>query len=658
MWFYAGPNKPLGGSPGYNPPMLPMISSGLNGQAEPPALKKLFDPWHIALYACLLLSVIFGARLLNDSDLGYHLKGGQWILENHQVPALDPFTYTVPDHPYLDIHWLYQIGLYTLYRLGNYPLISLANSVFILLLFFLTWKRLRLTGAPFWMCVVLLAAALAASEYRFRARPETLSWILMSLTLWVLETRAARGRDFLLLLPFIMLVWVNVEGLFAIGLGLMALYCLSSFLAGPKVDLKLCRYSALGLAACLVNPYFIKGLVFPLTLLNTAGTSNVFKQAIFEFQSPWTMGGGLFAAPTLYLLVYKLFCVFLFLAFVLTYRQRKIHEYLMFFILLGLSIAALRNIQIFMIACAPLAASCWKDLKWDWLRKIQGAVFGHWAAPWIFTLLILGFCARVLTGAYYLADRRPDRFGLGLDRGQVPAGACEFLDRNHLDGRIFNQFNSGGWLEWLTPGKAFIDGRLEVMGEEFFSEYKNAQASGGLKTLLDKYHADLLMFNPFEEVPWIVELQSSQDWRPVYLDENSAIYLRKGYSDSVADLDYAGVIAMKGVSKSILMEKNSIIGMNPETSGIGDFFDPPDYPRDLQSMAVFCAYNNHLDMAEALYLEAIRRTRGKFFEFYYNLGAIYTVEKRMDDAELCMKRARSMPHRSIFGQAVGNVSGN
>ncbi len=615
--------------------------------------------WLLPLLACFLLVILFGARLLNDSDLGYHLKGGQWILENHRLPSLDPFTYTVPDHPYLDIHWLYQVTLYSLYRLGDYSLISLANIGCIFLLFFLTWKRLRLTGAPFWMCVVLLTVALLASEYRFRARPETLSWILMSLALWVLETRAARGKDLLFLLPLIMLVWVNVEGLFAIGLGLIGLFCLSSFFSGLKTDMKLCRYSVLALTACLVNPYFLRGLVFPLTLLNTVGTSNVFKQAIFEFQSPWTMGGALFAMPTLYLLAYKLFSFFLLLAFLMTFRQRKIHEYFLFFIFLGLSIAALRNIQLFMFACTPLAVSCWKDLKWGWFRKIQGALFGHRAAPWVFTLILAGFCMRVVTGAYYVADRRPDHIGLGLDQKQVPVGACEFLTHNHLGGRILNQFNSGGWLELLTKEKSFIDGRLEVMGEEFFLEYKAAQTSGGLKALLDKYNPEIIFFNPFEEVPWIVELQASPDWRPVYLDETAAIYLRKGYSDGVPDLDYGLVLEKEGVSRSILMEKNSILEVSAPSSwlsGLKDFVEPPLYPRGLQSMAVFCAYNNRMDAAEALYLEAIRRTGGRFFEFFYNLGAIYSVEKRMEDAELCMKRAQAIPHRSIFGQAVGKVS--
>ena len=114
--------------------------SGDNNTTTAGASRSLIsDPWFYGLLSCFILLVIFGARLITDFDLGYHLKGGQWILGNHAFPSKDTYTYTVSGHEYVDIHWLYQVALYLLYLIGGYSLITIANIVLIFLVFFLTF---------------------------------------------------------------------------------------------------------------------------------------------------------------------------------------------------------------------------------------------------------------------------------------------------------------------------------------------------------------------------------------------------------------------------------------------------------------------------------------------------------------------------------------
>src|SRR5665213_2053870 len=89
---------------------------------------RRFDPWLYPLIACFLLAALFGTRILYDPDLGFHLKGGQWIVQNFLVPSKDTFTYTASDQDYLDIARLYQVLLYSFYKLGGYSLISLIDG--------------------------------------------------------------------------------------------------------------------------------------------------------------------------------------------------------------------------------------------------------------------------------------------------------------------------------------------------------------------------------------------------------------------------------------------------------------------------------------------------------------------------------------------------
>src|SRR5581483_205240 len=87
-------------------------------------------PWLFPLLAAFLLAAFFGLHKINDSDLGCHLSSGQWILDHHAAPIFDPSNYTVPDHRYVDLEWLYQVLLVLGFKLGGYSLLSV---VFVLL---------------------------------------------------------------------------------------------------------------------------------------------------------------------------------------------------------------------------------------------------------------------------------------------------------------------------------------------------------------------------------------------------------------------------------------------------------------------------------------------------------------------------------------------
>lgn len=244
----------------------PVKTSGGSG----PSLILPQKTWLYPLLAAFLLAVLFGIRLTNDADMGFHLKSGQWILQNHGLPTPDHFTYTRSGQEYLDMEWLYQVPLYLGYRLGGYPLVSLAHIVLALLAFGLLWGRLRAGGAPHWMAVLLFIAAVLASEPRFRVRPEILTWVLLSATLWILELRLNRRGDFLFLLPFLQWFWVNTEGLFFIGLALMVFHLLAGLAHDRKIDSKLLKISFFS-RLMPFEPSFPQGAVLSLFLPFHAG---------------------------------------------------------------------------------------------------------------------------------------------------------------------------------------------------------------------------------------------------------------------------------------------------------------------------------------------------------------------------------------------------
>ncbi|HUO58625.1 MAG TPA: tetratricopeptide repeat protein [bacterium] len=611
------------------------------------------DLWRVALGGVFLLTALFATRLINDFDLGFHLKGGQWILEHHAFPSKDTYTYTANDRDYIDLHWLYQVGLYLLYRVGNYPLLTAANVILILLVFFITFQRLRLAGAPHWLSAVLLSMVLFASEIRFQVRPEILTWLCLSLMLWILELKCDRNRDKLFFLLPVQWIWANVEGLFALGWPILLIFLISSFLEGEKTERRTLKFAGGSIALCLANPYLLRGFFFPFTLLLTLGTSNAQKGAINEFQSPWTLSDLYFFPPEWTLWAYKLFSFFLIALFLATRSKRKPREWMLVLFLFFLSTLALRNIPLFMIGCAPLAANAWRDLTWERARQAERTFLSKPVTAGLVLLLFLGIACRVVTGAYYLNERRYDRFGLGLDQEQQPVKATEFLVQNHLDGKILNHLNLGGWLDWRAPQKTFIDGRLEVMGQEFFSVYLDSLRVGGLPPLVEKFQPDILFFNPENASPWVMDLAKDPQWRPVYLDEAAVIYLREGYAPQIPAMNNDQILSDRKISLSVLQEEKDLLQLERPSAWSGfvdDFTKSPSYHLGLNALGAFYSLNGQFDIAESVFLENIRRTQGRYVDLYFNLGSMFFNANRIDEARLCIRRVLEEVPRKKMAQ--------
>jgi hypothetical protein len=606
-----------------------------------PHSTKPLGAWLFPLLAAFLLAALFGTRLLNDADLGFHLKSGEWIVENHWAPSTDSFTATRSGQPYLDMEWLYQLFLYLGYRLGGYSLLTLGHTALALLAFFVLWVRLKGTGSPVGMMVPVFIVAVLASEDRFRVRPEVLSWVLLGLTLWILETRARGGKDRLGLLPVLQWVWINTEGLFFIGPAVMGIYLLSEWFDGKNKDPRLGRIFLFSLGACLLNPHLLKGLAFPLSFLSALGSSEVFKYMVREFQPPWTYVPAPFASVPGFLWAYKLFSLFLIGGIAVTFKQRRLRDELMAGFFFLFSVSAIRNIPLFMLACAPLAVQCWKDLPWPWLKKSSDRLLFKPLTAVALALFILGFCARVITSAHYVDNRLSDRFGWGLDPLAQPEEACTYLARNHIEGKVVNDLDSGDWLDWRGPVKPFIDGRLDVMGTEFFTEYARSQLEGGLGTLLIDHPADILLFNPLLTPQWMADLQARSDWRLVHLDGVAAVYLKKGFRDDLPTLDIHGLLSKEGIDPSLSTQTTTLLSAAQPPWGQrlwDDFTQPTTYPGKLMNLGIFCGYSGHPTEAELFLLEGIRRSQGRYFDFYYNLGLLYVYAGRREEAFLCMRR--------------------
>jgi tetratricopeptide (TPR) repeat protein len=165
------------------------------------------------------------------------------------------------------------------------------------------------------------------------------------------------------------------------------------------------------------------------------------------------------------------------------------------------------------------------------------------------------------------------------------------------------------------------------------------------------YQPDILVFNPDSAPPWLVELGKTKEWRPVYLDECSVIYLRKGYAPEVPELDAALVLAQRGISPGIRREAGTLI-QTPRTpawkSLVEGFYRSERYSLGLKTIGAYFMNTGKFDEAEAVFLENIRRSQGRYYDLFISPASLYNRTGRMQEAQMCLKRIfQDVPRESV-----------
>jgi tetratricopeptide (TPR) repeat protein len=253
----------------------------------------------------LALVALLGVFPLKDTDFWWHLRTGDWIRQTRSLPTFDLYTFTASDHRWVDLHWMFQLILsYGYERFGIVGLNVGKCAITVLAVGLLIWARGRRCD----VAALLLAwlPALLVLAGRMYVRPETLTLLWLAATLSIIN-RWDDWPRLAWLLPVIQVFWVNTQGLFILG----------PVIVGAGVVEAFFRPGALGAQhrswwrtvlpgvllmapACLINPYGLRGALFPIDLLRTMGDP-VFSQTIAELMplSTFVAQAGLRNVPLL-----------------------------------------------------------------------------------------------------------------------------------------------------------------------------------------------------------------------------------------------------------------------------------------------------------------------------------------------------------------------
>jgi len=590
----------------------------------------LKNKYLIPLIGFFLLLIIFTIRQVSNYDIGFHLAGARFILETFSFPSKDVFTYTVNSNEYIDIQWLFQIFNFFSFSVFGYNGLIILNTLLLIVVFLLLVKRFVIYKIPSPVIILSLFIILISIQIRISIRPEIFTWIGILLTLIILDNYYLSKKNKLFFLPIVMMVWVNSHGLFIIGLFLIVAYIISIWYRDKLLDKNLSKWFVISIAAIFINPYFADGAFFPIYLFTRLDSANIFKNSIAELQSPLY----LFSNFKFDILIYFIILGLAYLLFFITLKKRYLHEFLILSAFTYISLNGYRNIPILIFYAVFIIAISLNNLftEKNFYKIFDNNLFFKKYLTYTFCIVFLLTGFRVVTGSYYSGYGNSVVFGTGLNENTLPVSASNFIKTNLPNEKIINQIDMGGWLIWSLNEKIFIDGRLEVMKEEFYSEYMNSFKANGLKLLIDKYNPKVITFNHASAYLWTDELNKMGNWSPLYFDNNFSVYTNQPKDSAIFVKTFYELVTYNKIDTTVVNRQFEILSDIQSKSNlikwIEGFYKPFENNSALVNAGNFFLQNRYAGEAEIFYLNYLLHLKSGYEEIYIkdalsNLGELY-----------------------------------
>ena len=479
-------------------------------------LRKFFSIYVFA-YA-----FFFAARPLSDGDFWWHLKTGEYIVNTHSVPRADFFSFTNYGKAWVAHEWLSEAIFYIIYSRLGFNFLIVVFAILTALAFWIAYRRSEshpLIGGA----AALLGVWTVLPTIGVRPRVFTLLLSSVYLALLARFIRRSEGRDIWWLVP-LMVLWVNLHGGFLIGLVVIGLTIVGLQLdvwnegrnigaAWPQLKTLIMVLVVCSLAV-LLNPHGIWIYKFPFEIF----LSPVQQQTVNDWLSPNFHQSE--AVPLLMLIFLTI------AALVISPKRVSLRELILFLATLYMTLKSQRHMAVLALVSVPLMA----DHLQAWVTaKSSGRIFGPSNVTilsrkaTIFSLLLLlplfAFATKLRATVFSAPDQK------AID---APVKAVEYLQQNKIVGKTFTDPNIwSGYLIWAMPSNpVFIDGRIDMYGDKFVSEYLNIILGySDWREPFDRYGVQVVIVPP--KSPVATGMRTASDWQQVYVDEMAVVFTRR-----------------------------------------------------------------------------------------------------------------------------------
>ena len=465
-------------------------------------------------------------RLLGDADTGYHIRAGEFILDNRRIPDTDIFSFLTPPLPWTLHEWLAEVIMALMHRLAGITGVAILFSFLIALSGYLIFTLLlkKRANLIFSSIAVLLVTLSSASNWL--ARPHVFTYVILVVWYHLLNQYQYRERNQLYVLPLIMVVWVNLHGGFILGLILLGVYLFGNLaqycFAAPNDRIrsldKTRRIGVIMIACVLVallNPYGYDTLLFPFRVVQ----DKFLMDSIAEYLSPNFHSNLVMPFELLLLATIAIFAV--------SSSKLDLIELTLIMLFGHMALFSSRHIPLFAIVAGPVlvkqAQLAFESID-GWLvamlkqRMENLTAIDQSTVRFLWPVIAIGMVSTLAVSGTIKHD---------FDSKYVPTKAVEFIQQEGITGNMFNEDEFGDYIIYATwpRYRVYIDGRTDMYGASRVKEYLTlTQAKEGWESLMDKHQITWVFHAPTSMLS--KTLLERPDWKLLYSDKVANIFVK------------------------------------------------------------------------------------------------------------------------------------
>ena len=487
-------------------------------ETKPPAVTRSHMAWLADVFSfpvmCmnLLVAVIFkySIRGIDEPDIWWHLRDARTLLDHHVFLRSDTYSFTTAGSPWINFEWLSEIFYYLGFKSAGLQGLLMVYFVVLVLIYVGVYYRCWRAGADCKDAAIATLAAICLGGVSIAPRMLLFGWLCLMGLLLILDHFKRTGRGLWLLPPLFML-WINFHGSWVFGFVVLAATIAAGLVEGEwglvvarrwsNSELKkLVVATVVSVAALFINPFGYRLVFYPFDLL--------FRQTgVMQYIEEWqpvdfgTTNGKLALVLIVAVLAAALF----------SRRRWALDEVLLTAFALWVALSHARFMFFAGLIIAPILAP---DLKLfpPYERELD--------KPWLDAAII----AAVIGGMVFFFPSTAD---LEETIDQVyPRAALQFMQKQHINGKIFNRYGWGGYMEWHAPElKPGIDGRADIfVYNGVFDDFLKAGELNHSFEILNKYGIDYVLIQPKQPISYLLE--HSPEWHPIYADQVAVLFER------------------------------------------------------------------------------------------------------------------------------------
>lgn len=371
--------------------------------------------------------------------------------------------------------------------------------------------------------MLLLLGACASIPF-WGIRPQMISLLFSAVFLFLLDQFQEKRRlRFLIPIPLLTLLWVNLHGGFLLGLGILGIYIL-----GNLIDLAFHKLKDKTPIEKPQRDVIISfGVIFFISLLATLANPNGFQILIYPFQTLTDASMQQFivewVSPDFHQLYMLPFALILLLLIALGLSGSKRISTIKIILAVVFCFGALRSVRhipLFVIVIIPILAEQISSLLTTSIPAKNGGWFYRWRIHWMVCLLL----TVVLAVTFIKVTNNQTK----VEESEYPKAATEWILKNNLEGDIFSSYTWGGYLIWkLYPNNlVYIDGRMDIYEDSIVNNYKNIYYTGDdWLQLLDQSSTQLVLVGTDSKLA--DSLAGEINWTITYKDAQSILFKKE-----------------------------------------------------------------------------------------------------------------------------------